>query len=250
MLSQTFVLWDLGYPLYTYGSIFVIILIIWQVKKSYHGLTEHKRSCCRRHRKVRQRARDAALRARRHSRKEADKPWELLSLMRSQGWLPQEGAVRQILCADPCCQTCNTMALEIQQLPSLPEYGLRNKIKSLLHCVIPQTKGKGHEASISSASEKVARTRKENVEKSLALAKSPKGLTKTEKTRGDLKAQFPPAKKQMGLAFMDVTHSPYSKLRHHSRSHQLHLASVLGTPRHCPRHCPRGACATQPKNSP
>lgn len=47
MLSQTFVLWDLGYPLYTYGSIFVIILIIWQVQKSYHGLTEHKRSCCR-----------------------------------------------------------------------------------------------------------------------------------------------------------------------------------------------------------
>ena len=24
--------------------------------------------------------------------------------------------MRQILCADPCCQTCNTMALEIQQL--------------------------------------------------------------------------------------------------------------------------------------
>ncbi|XP_020748571.2 protein SPATA31F1-like [Odocoileus virginianus] len=116
MLSQTFVLWDLGYPLYTYGSIFIIILIIWQVKKSYHGLTEHKRSCCRRHRKVRQRARDAASRARRHSRKEADKLWELLSVMRSQGWLPQEGSVRQILCTDPCCQTCNTMALEIQQL--------------------------------------------------------------------------------------------------------------------------------------
>lgn len=47
MLSLTSVLWDLGYPLYTYGSIFVIILIIWQVKKSYHGLTlEPKRSCC------------------------------------------------------------------------------------------------------------------------------------------------------------------------------------------------------------
>ncbi|KAM7241082.1 hypothetical protein CapIbe_007654 [Capra ibex] len=134
--------------------------------------------------------------------------------------------------------------------PRLPEYGLRNKIKSLLHCVIPQTKGKGHEASISSASETVASTRKENVEKSLAPAKSPKGRTKTEKTRGDRKTQFPPPEKQMGLAFMDVTHSPDSKLRHHSRSHQIHLASVLGTPRHCPRHCPRGACATQPKNSP
>ncbi|XP_059745451.1 protein SPATA31F1 isoform X2 [Bos taurus] len=134
--------------------------------------------------------------------------------------------------------------------PSLPEYGLINKMKSLLHCITPKTKGKGHEASMSSASEKVASTRKENVEENLAPAKSPKGRTKTEKTRGDPKAQFPPPEKQMSLAFMDVTHSPGSKLRHHSRSHQLHLASVLGAPRHCPRHCPRVACATQPKNPP
>ncbi|XP_057576604.1 protein SPATA31F1 [Hippopotamus amphibius kiboko] len=116
MLSPTFVLWDLGYPLYTYGSIFIIILIIWQVKKSYHGLTEHKRSCCRRHWKVKRRARYAVSRARRLSRKEAEKPWELLSIMRSQGWLPEEGSVRRLLCADPCCQTCNAVALEIQQL--------------------------------------------------------------------------------------------------------------------------------------
>ncbi|XP_059782161.1 protein SPATA31F1-like [Balaenoptera ricei] len=117
MLSPTFFLWDLGFPLYTYGSIFIVILIVWQVKKSYHGLTlEHKRSCCQRHRKVRQRARDAASRARRLSREEAEKPWELLSVMRSQGWLPQEGSVRRLLCADPCCQTCNAVALEIQQV--------------------------------------------------------------------------------------------------------------------------------------
>nr|KAF6484321.1 family with sequence similarity 205 member A [Rousettus aegyptiacus] len=46
MLSHV-VLWDIGYSLYTYGSIFIIILIIWQVKRSYHGLTlEPKRSCC------------------------------------------------------------------------------------------------------------------------------------------------------------------------------------------------------------
>lgn len=56
--------------------------------------------------------------------------------------------------------------------------------------------------------EKVASTRKENVEKKAwFLAKSPKGLTKTEKTRGDPKAQFPPAKKQMGLV-MDVATTP------------------------------------------
>ncbi|XP_006916172.1 protein FAM205A [Pteropus alecto] len=117
MLSHTFVLWDIGYSLYTYGSIFIIILIIWQVKRSYHGLTlEPKRSCCWRHRKVRQRTRDAASRARGISWKEAEKPWELLSIMKSQDWLPQEGSVRKLLCADTCCQICNALALEIQHL--------------------------------------------------------------------------------------------------------------------------------------
>ncbi|XP_052501076.1 protein FAM205C isoform X2 [Budorcas taxicolor] len=38
--------------------------------------------------------------------------------MRSHGWLPQEGSVRRLLCADPCCQICNSVALEIQQLIS------------------------------------------------------------------------------------------------------------------------------------
>ncbi|XP_020754009.2 protein SPATA31F1 [Odocoileus virginianus] len=116
MLIPTSALWDLGYLLYICGSICIIILTIWQVKESYHGLTEHKRSCCPSHQKVRQGARDAASRARRLSQEEAEKPWELLSVMRSQSWLPQEGSVRQLLCEDPCCQTCNGMALEIQQV--------------------------------------------------------------------------------------------------------------------------------------
>lgn len=46
MLIPTSVLWDLGYFLYISGSIFIIILAIWQVKESYHGLMEGKRSCC------------------------------------------------------------------------------------------------------------------------------------------------------------------------------------------------------------
>ncbi|KAL2781726.1 protein FAM205A, partial [Daubentonia madagascariensis] len=129
MLSSTFVLWDVGYPLYTYGSIFIIILIIWQVKRSHHRLRlEPKRSCCRRHQKVRQRARDAASRARRLSQEEAEKPRNLLSVMKSQDWLPQEGSVRQILCADPCCQTCNAVALEVQKLLA----GENNQISSPL----------------------------------------------------------------------------------------------------------------------
>ncbi|KAM5328173.1 protein SPATA31F1-like [Glossophaga mutica] len=117
MLSFTFVLWNVGYFLYVYGIIFIIILIIWQVKRSYQGLRlEAKTSCCLHHRTLRQKARDAALRARRLSWKEAEKPWELLSVMKSQSWLPQEGSVRRLLCADTCCQVCNNMALEIQQL--------------------------------------------------------------------------------------------------------------------------------------
>ncbi|XP_046523237.1 protein FAM205C-like isoform X1 [Equus quagga] len=42
-----------------------------------------------------------------------------------QGWLPEEGSVRWLLCADPSCPVCNAVALEIQQLlvgenPDLP----------------------------------------------------------------------------------------------------------------------------------
>ncbi|CAK6433862.1 unnamed protein product, partial [Pipistrellus nathusii] len=117
MLNPTFILWDLMYPLYAYGSIFIIVLIIWQVKSSYHGLRlETRRSCCQRHRKLRQRARDAASRAGKHSCKEDEKPWELLSVMKSHSWLPQAGSVRSLLCADTNCQICNAVALEIQRL--------------------------------------------------------------------------------------------------------------------------------------
>uniref|UniRef100_A0A2K5JKX8 SPATA31-like domain-containing protein n=1 Tax=Colobus angolensis palliatus TaxID=336983 RepID=A0A2K5JKX8_COLAP len=117
MLSPTFVLWDVRYPLYTYGSICIIALIIWQVKKSRQKLRlGPNRSCCQCHQRVQQKSGDRTSRARRTSQEEAKKLWKLLFLMKSQGWLPQEGSVRRILCADPCCQICNVMALEIQQL--------------------------------------------------------------------------------------------------------------------------------------
>ncbi|XP_059110153.1 protein SPATA31F1 isoform X2 [Peromyscus eremicus] len=117
MLSSACSLWDIGYPLCTYSSIFIIFLIAWQIRRSYQGLSlEPKKSCCRRHRKVRQRARDAASRARRLSREEAEKPWELLTIMKSQSWLPKEEHVRQLLCVDPCCHICDAASLEIQQL--------------------------------------------------------------------------------------------------------------------------------------
>ena len=48
MLSPTFILWDVGYPFYTYGSILIIALIIWQVRKNHRDLrVGPNRSCCR-----------------------------------------------------------------------------------------------------------------------------------------------------------------------------------------------------------
>ncbi|XP_019479998.1 PREDICTED: protein FAM205C [Hipposideros armiger] len=115
MLSPTFVVWDVGYPLYTYGSIIIIALIFWHVKKNHQELRlEPNRSCCRHHRRVKQKYRPS--RVRRHSWKEAEKPLELLSVMKSWGWFPQEGSVRRLLCADLSCPICNALALEIQQL--------------------------------------------------------------------------------------------------------------------------------------
>ncbi|XP_016078268.1 PREDICTED: protein FAM205A-like [Miniopterus natalensis] len=251
MLNFTFVLWNVGYFLYTYGTIFIIILIIWQVKRSYHRLRlEPKRSCCLYQQELRQSAGDAASRARKHSCKEAEKPWELLSVMKSQSWLPQEGSVRRLLCADTCCQICNAMALEIQRLlPSLPELGLRNKMKSLLRYINLKAKGKGHKDSMFSTAAKVVNTRKDNVEKRLAPAKSPMEQTKIEKkTREDPKAQSPPSEKQVDLA-LDSSHFSHNKLRHRSCSHQLHSASSLGQPSHCLRHC-QVVCATQPGTHP
>ncbi|XP_052031417.1 protein FAM205A-2-like [Apodemus sylvaticus] len=117
MLSSMCFLWDIECSSYVYFYIIIIVLIVWQVRQNYRGLKcEHKRSCCRRHQKVRQRARDAASRARRLSREEAEKPWELLSIMKSQSWTPKEGNVRQLLCVDPGCQICEAATLEIQQL--------------------------------------------------------------------------------------------------------------------------------------
>ncbi|XP_058380793.1 protein SPATA31F3-like [Diceros bicornis minor] len=70
------------------------------------------------HWRVRQRATERTSRDRRCSQEEAEKPRELLSFMKSQGWLPQEGSVRRLLCADPSCPICNAVALEIRQLLS------------------------------------------------------------------------------------------------------------------------------------
>ncbi|XP_034358533.1 spermatogenesis-associated protein 31F1B-like [Arvicanthis niloticus] len=117
MLSPACSFWDISYLLCTYTSIFIILLIAWQIRRTYQRLSlEPKKSYYRHHRKVRQSARDAASRARRLSREEAEKPWELLSIMQSQSWLPKEGNVRQLLCIDPGCQICEAATLEIQQL--------------------------------------------------------------------------------------------------------------------------------------
>lgn len=41
-------LWDTECPLYVYFCIFIIVLIVWQVRQNYQGLKcENRRSCCR-----------------------------------------------------------------------------------------------------------------------------------------------------------------------------------------------------------
>uniref|UniRef100_A0A2K6GU62 SPATA31-like domain-containing protein n=1 Tax=Propithecus coquereli TaxID=379532 RepID=A0A2K6GU62_PROCO len=113
MVSPTFVPWDVGHPLYTYGSICIIALIIWRLKKSLQELRlGPNRSCCQCHRRLKQSPRTCRTREGQcHSIING-----FLIFLPSQGWLPQEGSVRRILCADSGCQTCNAVALEIQQL--------------------------------------------------------------------------------------------------------------------------------------
>ncbi|XP_011805890.1 PREDICTED: putative family with sequence similarity 205, member C protein [Colobus angolensis palliatus] len=205
MLSPTFVLWDVRYPLYTYGSICIIALIIWQVKKSRQKLRlGPNRSCCQCHQRVQQKSGDRTSRARRTSQEEAKKLWKLLFLMKSQGWLPQEGSVRRILCADPCCQICNVMALEIQQLLAAPEVGLDNKMKLFLHWINPEMKDRRHEESILlSKAETVTQDRTKNVEKSPTVTKYHVWGATTEKTTEDPEAQ-PPSTEEEGLIFSDA----------------------------------------------
>ncbi|KAM5298457.1 protein SPATA31F1-like [Ctenodactylus gundi] len=130
----------------------------------------------------------------------------------------------------------------------LPESGSRNKMKSFLCSSSAMPKGKGRVEAAVSTPEKVAKTREENVEKSLTPAESPIQRTETKKPTGHTKAQSLPAVKPVVLSSLCGPHSPDQKLR--LRSRQQGSASVLGRPRHCPRHCPRVACATEQKNLP
>ncbi|XP_036289380.1 protein FAM205C [Pipistrellus kuhlii] len=169
MLNPTFVLWEIGYPIYTYGSIIIIALIIWQAKKIHPRLKlGPNKSGCQHQRRVKQRTKDRTSRARKHSHKEDEKPWELLSVMKSQSWFPQEGSVRRILCADPSCPVCNAMALEIKQLlAKAAEAGLGSKTKHFPHWIKSNVKDQRRkEPILLYKDELVAKTTTKKVEKS------------------------------------------------------------------------------------
>ncbi|XP_019295578.1 protein FAM205C isoform X2 [Panthera pardus] len=239
MLSPTFILWDVGYPLYAYGSIIIIALIIWQVKKSHQELRlGPNRSCCRRHRRVKQRAKDRTSRARRLSREEAEKPWELLSVMKSQGWLPKEGSVRRLLCADPSCPICNAVALEIQQLlEEAAETCLGNKMKLFPHWINPEVKGQRHKESILSKDETVAKTMTKKVEKSPPSTKHPVRGAKWEKKT-----------EEEGITFFDVPQSQDNELK--QQPLQSRCSWLLGLPYNNSKHCPQLTGDTQPEHPP
>ncbi|XP_036036044.1 protein FAM205C isoform X1 [Onychomys torridus] len=127
MLSPTFILWDVGYPLYTYGSLFIIALFIWHIKRNHQGLRlGPNKSCYKCYRRVKQRPGERTPRGKSQtSKEEAEKLQKLLSIMKSQGWLPRDGSIRRLLCSEPSCSICNAMAMEIQQL-----LGIENKTTS------------------------------------------------------------------------------------------------------------------------
>ncbi|XP_077003960.1 protein SPATA31F1-like isoform X1 [Tamandua tetradactyla] len=127
--------------------------------------------------------------------------------------------------------------------PSLPESGLRNKVRHFLHCINPKTEGKEHNESILSAAEKAAKTRKKIVQKISAPSKDPMARAKSKRTTGNPNFQSPCTEMQVGLAFLPGPQSCNNQLW--QLSHQVQSASVLGQLRYCPQHCHRVACASQ-----
>ncbi|KAF6124242.1 family with sequence similarity 205 member C [Phyllostomus discolor] len=271
MLSPTFVLWEIGYPLYTYGSIIIIALIIWQAKKNRQKLKlGPHRIHCRHQRRVKQRVKDRTSRARRLSRKEAEKPWELLAVMKSQGWFPQEGSVRRLLCADPSCPICNAVALEIKQwlasalssssleenrIPvnqqdkkkrntqslwekqETAEAGLENKRKPVPHWINPKVKGEGHKESVLlSKEETLVKTTTQKVEKSPPSTKGPVRLAKLEKTTED-----------KGITFFDAHQCLDNEVQQHRL--QPRRSSFQCFSHNSPKHCPQSTGTTQLKIS-
>uniref|UniRef100_A0A8C9QVY1 SPATA31-like domain-containing protein n=1 Tax=Spermophilus dauricus TaxID=99837 RepID=A0A8C9QVY1_SPEDA len=194
MLIPAFVVWDSGYPFYTYGSIFIIALIIWQVKKRRQKLkSEPKETCCQ-----------VGKYSKKTSQEEAEKLRKLLSVMKSHGWLPQVESIRRLLCADPGCQICNSLALDIQQLLESPEIDLGNTMKLYSHWINPEVKAHRHEEPIPpSKAEKVTRYRTKEVKKGPTHTKDRVGGARLEKKTENSMALPPPTEKER-LSFLDV----------------------------------------------
>ncbi|XP_058434089.1 protein SPATA31F3 [Marmota monax] len=205
MLIPAFVVWDAGYPFYTYGSIFIIALIIWQVKKGRQKLkSEPNETCCQHHGAVKQKSKDRTSKAKKTSQEEAEKLRKLLSVMKSHGWLPQVESIRRLLCADPGCQICNSLALDIQQLLESPEIDLGNTMKLYSHWINPEVKAHRHEEPISpSKAEKVTRSRTKEVKKGPTHTKDRVGGARLEKKTENPMALPPPTEKEH-LSFLDV----------------------------------------------
>ncbi|XP_003761844.3 protein FAM205A [Sarcophilus harrisii] len=113
MLRYIFALWNSGYAHYTFGFLFLII-VLWQF---CYGFGKTQQSCCRRQRKVQRSFKGTEQRVWRSSQEDIKTPLELLSILKSQTF-PKESSVRKLLCKDPACSVCNTVALETKFLLS------------------------------------------------------------------------------------------------------------------------------------
>ncbi|XP_036593469.1 protein FAM205A [Trichosurus vulpecula] len=113
MLRYIFALWNSDYSYYTFGSL-VLIIIARQFCNGFRKMANE--SCCRRQRKVKRSFTEQ--RVWRSSREEPKTPMELFSSLKRQTWVPKEGNIRKLLCEDPACSICNSVALEAKLLLS------------------------------------------------------------------------------------------------------------------------------------
>ncbi|XP_044513201.1 protein FAM205A-like [Gracilinanus agilis] len=117
MLRYIFALGDSDYDDYTIGFLFLFsIIVLWRF---YYGFQKTaNQSCCWRQRKVKRNSKDTEQRAWKSSQEDAKTFLELLSVLKSQAWVFKENSVRKLLCKDPTCSVCNTVALETKLLLS------------------------------------------------------------------------------------------------------------------------------------
>ncbi|XP_020822617.1 LOW QUALITY PROTEIN: protein SPATA31F1-like [Phascolarctos cinereus] len=115
MLKYILALWNSDYAYYAFGSLF-LIMVVRQFCYAFRKLANE--SCCQCQRKVQRSLEGTEQRVWRSSQEDTKTPLEVLSILKSQTWVPKESSIQKLLCEDPTCSICNTAALETKLLLS------------------------------------------------------------------------------------------------------------------------------------